>query len=149
MNKITKRDKKKFKSKILQEFQKFYSKMVEKGIYELKIKRGKRSIYIRRGLEKISAAQVLQEKDLQEKSPQKVETINAPITGIFYRSPSPNSAPFINVPCQVKKGDVLCIIEAMKVMNKIESPFDCKIKKCVIENGSLVKQDEPIFEVER
>jgi len=122
--------------------------MVDKGIYELKVKQGKKSIYIKRGTKVSEQKQVLLEEVLQKKS-EKTETINAPITGIFYTSPSPTSAPFIDIPCEVKKGEVLCIIEAMKVMNKIESPFDCKIKKCVIENGKLIKQGEPIFEVER
>ena len=61
--------------------------------------------------------------------------INSPMVGIFYRAASPDSSPFIEVGSSVKKGDTLCIIEAMKLLNEIESDRDGIIKKILIENG--------------
>jgi len=72
-------------------------------------------------------------------------TINSPMVGIFYRAASPDSSPFIEVGSSVKKGDTLCIIEAMKLLNEIECDQDGIIKKILIENGQPVEFGEPLF----
>ncbi|MDB4039997.1 acetyl-CoA carboxylase biotin carboxyl carrier protein [Methylophilaceae bacterium] len=72
-------------------------------------------------------------------------TINSPMVGSFYRAASPDSSPFIEVGSTVKKGDVLCIIEAMKLLNEIESEHDGIIKKILVENGQPVEFGEPLF----
>ena len=71
--------------------------------------------------------------------------INSPMVGIFYRAASPDSSPFIEVGSSVKKGDTLCIIEAMKLLNEIECDQDGIIKKILIENGQPVEFGEPLF----
>ncbi|MCI4624793.1 MAG: acetyl-CoA carboxylase biotin carboxyl carrier protein [Candidatus Magnetoovum sp. WYHC-5] len=71
--------------------------------------------------------------------------VRAPIVGTFYRSPTPDSAPFVEVGSKVKKGQILCIIEAMKLMNEIESEVDGVIKKIFVENGHPVEYGEPMF----
>ena len=71
--------------------------------------------------------------------------INSPMVGIFYRAASPDSSPFIEVGSSVKKGDTLCIIEAMKLLNEIECDRDGIIKKILIENGQPVEFGEPLF----
>ena len=72
-------------------------------------------------------------------------TITSPIVGTFYRSPSPEAASFIEIGQRVKKGQVLCIIEAMKLMNEIESEADGVVVKALVENGQPVEYGEPLF----
>jgi acetyl-CoA carboxylase biotin carboxyl carrier protein len=73
------------------------------------------------------------------------DTINSPMVGSFYRAASPDSSPFVEVGSTVKKGDVLCIIEAMKLLNEIESEHDGIIKKILVENGQPVEFGEPLL----
>lgn len=73
--------------------------------------------------------------------------IKSPMVGIFYRSSSPQEDPFVEVGTKVKKGDVLCIIEAMKVMNEIISEIDGEIVEISIENGELVEYGATMFKV--
>jgi len=77
------------------------------------------------------------------------ETINSPMVGTFYSSPSPEAQSFVKEGDTVKKGQTLCILEAMKIMNEVEAEFDCKIIKVLVENGSPVEYDMPIFQVEK
>lgn len=77
------------------------------------------------------------------------ETINSPMVGTFYSSPSPESPEFVKVGDKVKKGQTLCILEAMKIMNEVEAEFDCIIKEILIQNGSPVEYDMPIFVIEK
>ena len=71
--------------------------------------------------------------------------INSPMPGTFYRSSSPDVDPFVTEGDQVVKGDTLCIIEAMKIMNEIEAEENGTIEKVLIENGSPVEFDQPLF----
>ena len=75
--------------------------------------------------------------------------ITSPMVGTFYRSPSPDSPPFVNVGDTVKKGQTLCILEAMKIMNELEAEFDCKIVEILVEDGQPVEYDMPLFVVEK
>lgn len=75
-------------------------------------------------------------------------TIKSPMIGTFYKSPSPDKPPFVNVGDEIKPGQVLCIIEAMKLFNEIESEVSGKIVKVLIENASPVEYDQPLFLVE-
>lgn len=75
-------------------------------------------------------------------------TVAAPIVGTFYRAPAPDASPFVEVGSRVKKGQILCIIEAMKLMNEIESDVDGVIAKILVENGNPVEYGQPIFLVE-
>jgi acetyl-CoA carboxylase biotin carboxyl carrier protein len=93
---------------------------------------------------------VQQEKIVIEKEEEKEKftTVVSPIVGTFYKSPSPDSPPFVEEGTRVKKGQVLCIIEAMKLMNEIESEFDGIVKKAIVENGQSVEYGEPLFLIE-
>ena len=71
--------------------------------------------------------------------------IKAPMVGTFYRAGSPGAPPFVEIGQSVKKGDTLCIIEAMKLMNEIESDVDGVIKAILVENGQPVEFDQPLF----
>jgi len=79
----------------------------------------------------------------------KYETITSPIVGTFYRAPSPDSDPYVQVGTVVDKGQVFCIVEAMKLMNEIEAEFKCKIVEILKENAQPVEFGEPLFLVER
>ena len=69
------------------------------------------------------------------------------MVGTFYRSASPDSAPFIDIGSIVKKGETLCIVEAMKILNEIESDKEGTISKILIENGQPVEFGQPLFEI--
>ena len=71
--------------------------------------------------------------------------VKSPIVGTFYAAPSPDKAPFVTVGQQVKKGDVLMIIESMKLMNEIQSEFDGTVKDILVKNGEAVEFDQPIM----
>lgn len=72
-------------------------------------------------------------------------TINSPMVGTFYRAPSPGAKPFANVGQKVKAGDTVCIIEAMKLLNEIETEYDGVIKEILVENGQPVEFGQPLF----
>ena len=73
------------------------------------------------------------------------EEIKSPMVGTFYKSPSPDAPAYVKESQEVKAGDTLCIIEAMKIMNKIEAEKDGKIVKILVEDGSAVQFDQPLF----
>jgi acetyl-CoA carboxylase biotin carboxyl carrier protein len=75
-------------------------------------------------------------------------TVTSPMVGTFYRSPNPGAKPFVDVGSEVKVGDVLCIIEAMKMMNQIESDKAGIVKAVVKESGEPVEFGEPLFVIE-
>jgi acetyl-CoA carboxylase biotin carboxyl carrier protein len=75
--------------------------------------------------------------------------IKAPLAGIFYRAPSPSSPPYIRDGDQVKEGQVICVIEAMKVFNELKAEYDCTVKKVVVDNGTPVDTGDVLFIVER
>ena len=79
----------------------------------------------------------------------KMDTIDSPMVGTFYKAPSPGANPFVSVGQVVHKGETIGIIEAMKIMNEIEAEFDCRIKKALVEDGQPVEYAMALFEVEK
>lgn len=75
--------------------------------------------------------------------------INSPIVGTFYEAASPDSDPYVKVGDKVKEGQTLCIVEAMKIMNDIESEFSGTILEIIAENGSPVEFDQPLFIIKK
>ena len=73
--------------------------------------------------------------------------VKSPIVGTFYRSPEPAAAPFVEIGATVKKGQVLCIIEAMKLMNEIDSEYDGEVMNIYVENGQPVQYGERLFAI--
>jgi len=73
------------------------------------------------------------------------DIVSAPMVGIFYESPAPDKPSFVELGQSVKKGDVLCIIEAMKIMNQVESEFNGVISKIMVENGDPIEYGQPLF----
>jgi acetyl-CoA carboxylase biotin carboxyl carrier protein len=76
-----------------------------------------------------------------------VAYVTSPFVGTFYRSPSPEMSPFVDVGTRIKKGQVLCIVEAMKLMNEIESEIEGSIVQMLVENGQAVEYGEPLFKI--
>jgi acetyl-CoA carboxylase biotin carboxyl carrier protein len=105
------------------------------------------------------SVQNTQPQQIQEPVVQKVEAkpecevegdlITSPMVGTFYQAPSPDSPPYVKVGDKVKKGQTLCIIEAMKIMNELEAEFDCEILEVLVEDGQPVEFDTPLFRVKR
>lgn len=71
--------------------------------------------------------------------------VKSPIVGTFYRAPSPDADDFVKVGDQVEKGQTLCIVEAMKIMNEIESEYSGEVKKILVENAEAVEFEQPLF----
>jgi acetyl-CoA carboxylase biotin carboxyl carrier protein len=84
-----------------------------------------------------------------EKAPEKPgHVVTSPFVGTFYRAPSPDAPPFVDVGTAVKKGQVLCIVEAMKLMNEIEAEVDGKVAEIFVQNATPVEFGEKLFRIE-
>jgi len=138
----------------------------ESGISELEISEGEESVRISRALP--PATYPVQNINVAQPAPNFVntitetapaiapinecamtgQTIKSPMVGTFYRTPSPDSKAFVEVGQSVSVGDVLCIVEAMKMMNQIESEKAGIIKAILVENGQPVEFDQPLFVIE-
>ena len=88
------------------------------------------------------------EKSLETESDSSLHVIKSPIVGTFYRAPAPDADAYVQVGDTVSAGSVLCIIEAMKLMNEIESDVEGKIVKILVENGKPVEYNQPLFMIQ-
>jgi len=77
------------------------------------------------------------------------ETVASPLVGVFYAAPSPEEPPYVTPGSQVKKGDTLCLIEAMKMMSEIPAPADCVVEEILARDGEAVGVGAPLFRVRR
>ena len=77
------------------------------------------------------------------------EIVKSPMVGTFYSKPSPDANSYVEIGQKVKKGDVLCIVEAMKLMNEIESEFDGEIKEILVQDGEAVEYGKPLFKIKK
>lgn len=83
----------------------------------------------------------------QKQSESNTVLVTSPIVGTFYSASGPGSAPFVSTGSKVKKGDVLCIIEAMKLMNEIESEYDGEIEEILVQNEQMIEYGQPLFRI--
>jgi acetyl-CoA carboxylase biotin carboxyl carrier protein len=137
----------------------------ESGISELEISEGEESVRISRSAPTTNYSAPVQNIQIPQPAPVVVAptvqaevvtdavaidgtTIKSPMVGTFYRTPSPESKAFVEVGQTVNVGDVLCIVEAMKMMNQIESEKAGTIKAILVENGQPVEFDQPLFIIE-
>ncbi|WP_339697623.1 acetyl-CoA carboxylase biotin carboxyl carrier protein [uncultured Marixanthomonas sp.] len=95
-----------------------------------------------------ASAPAADSKELAGDDDSKYITVKSPIIGTFYRKPSPDKPVFIEVGDTIKEGDVLCVIEAMKLFNEIESEVSGKIVKVLVDDASPVEFDQPLFLVD-
>jgi acetyl-CoA carboxylase biotin carboxyl carrier protein len=77
------------------------------------------------------------------------DTILSPMVGTYYASPSPDSPAFVKAGDTVRKGQTLCILEAMKIMNEMDAEYDCKILETLVQDGEAVEYDKPLFVIEK
>ena len=91
------------------------------------------------------AAPDIQVAAMGEKTDVELAVVKSPIVGTYYRSSEPGAPPFVDIGATVKKGQVLCMIEAMKLMNEIESEYDGEIVNIYVENGQPVQYGERLF----
>ncbi len=134
----------------------------ESGIAELEITEGEESVRIHRGSSQPAqisyAPQVMPQvatTPVSEVAPQaepaaqpKGHVLTSPMVGTFYRSSSPEAKPFVEVGQKVKAGETICIIEAMKMMNQIESDVDGVVKEIMVQNQEAVEFEQPLFIIE-
>lgn len=96
----------------------------------------------------VAAAPAAPAAPVENNDEAKYITVKSPMIGTFYRTPSPDKDPFVNVGSVIQAGDKLCVIEAMKTFNEIESEFSGKIVKVLVDNASPVDYDQPLFLVD-
>ena len=97
----------------------------------------------------VETAPVQQSAPTQASAPQPTgKTIKAPMVGVFYQAASPEAEPYVTVGKTVKKGDTVCIIEAMKLMNEIQAEEDGTIKEILAKNGDFIEYGQPLFVIE-
>ena len=89
-----------------------------------------------------------EKKKEEEEEEDDSNTIKSPMIGTFYRSSDPEKPPFVNVGDDIEKGQVICIIEAMKLFNEIESEVSGKITKIIVDDNTPVEYDQPLFLIE-
>lgn len=120
-------------------------------ICEIKVKI-KRFVADEKTTSTVTTPQVIVENKVDEQEAEQIqvgtEEITSPLNGVFYRSPSPGAPPFVKEGDVVQPGSVLCIIEAMKIMNEIKSEKKCRILKVLCDNGSSVSVGTKLFLVE-
>jgi acetyl-CoA carboxylase biotin carboxyl carrier protein len=156
----------------LKEIQNLIKFVSNSGVAEVKLETGDIKITIRTTLEgNTPEITYLQQAPMQQALPQaaptpqmvasapvasapiadetsKYITVKSPIIGTFYRKPSPDKPMFVEVGTNISKGDVLCVIEAMKLFNEIESEISGKIVKILVDDMSPVEFDQPLFLVD-
>jgi len=151
----------------LRKIKKLMELLEESGIAEIEVKEGEESIKLSRNTsslatpvqqvmqqpvftppqqstEAVDSASTIKETKVSENK----NTVNSPMVGTFYASASPESKPFVTAGQTVKKGDTLCILEAMKMMNQVQAETDGKILEILVDNAEPVEFDQPLFVIE-
>ena len=131
-------------------------RLAAEDVQQLEIRRGGLRVKVSKNGSPVAAAPsapaaapsgvIVTGPDQQTKS--ELPTVNAPLTGVFYRSPTPQAPPFVQIGAVVNKGDVIALIEAMKLFNEIRSTAGGKVKRIFAENGQLVRAHQPLLELE-
>lgn len=146
----------------LRKLKKLIDLVEESGISELELTEGEEKVRISRNLPQAQGTVHYAQPYMQQAQPAQAapaavadappavpviegHVVKSPMVGTFYRSPSPESKSFVDVGASVNVGDTLCIIEAMKLLNEIESDHAGVIKAILVENGQPVEYGEPLF----
>jgi acetyl-CoA carboxylase biotin carboxyl carrier protein len=146
----------------IRKIKKLIELLEESGINELEIHEGEESVRINRGggtqvapqpaapqpAAPAPAPEAAAEPEAQAAAPEpEGHPVRSPMVGTFYSAPSPDAPPFVEEGQAVQAGDVLCIVEAMKMMNQIEADKSGTIKAVLVENGEPVEFDQPLFSI--
>ena len=140
----------------LRKIKKLIEMLQESDLNEIEVKEGEESVRINRKKgdveipQQIVAPQVQSNEIVEniDEPEENLSFIQSPMVGTFYRSPAPGKPPFVEIGQRVKKGDTICIIEAMKMMNQVKSEFDGKIVDIKVENGQPVEFNESLVSIE-
>lgn len=148
----------------LRKVKKLIDLIEETGVAEIEIREGEESVRISRQSHQVIStitqpSNVVMQPNLSPANAEQTSgttatsaisghTVNSPMVGTLYLAPTPDSEPFIKIGQRVNVGDVLCIIEAMKMFNQIESDKAGIVKACLVENGQPVEYGEPLFHIE-
>ncbi|MGB2941288.1 MAG: acetyl-CoA carboxylase biotin carboxyl carrier protein [Candidatus Macondimonas sp.] len=148
----------------IRKIKKLIELLEESGLNEIEIKEGEESIRLSRNATSLSAPVYSAPLPLPQPapvataemlpavsaapSPSPGQTVTAPMVGTFYRASGPGAKPFVEVGQAVKKGDTLCIIEAMKMMNPIESEVEGTVAVILLNNGEPVEYGQPLFVIQ-
>ena len=139
--------------KINQTIDALIKKIKDNNLGSIKLSNKINTIEITNNLINENANQKTQKNYLNENQNIKNETdsnfvsIDSPMVGVIYLTPKPSSPPFAKKGQKIKKGDTICLIEAMKTFNEIKSDRDCTIKAVMVRNGEAVEFGQPIFEI--
>ena len=145
----------------LRKIKKLIEMLQESDLNEIEVKEGEESVRINRKKEspvqpnlssfnlpvQKTTAQQVQEKEIVDN--EHLNHINSPMVGTFYRKPSPDKEPFVEVGQNIRKGDTVCIIEAMKMMNQVKSEFDGKIVAINVGDGEPVEFGQELISIEK
>jgi|TARA_B100001750_G_C15354056_1_gene518726 acetyl-CoA carboxylase biotin carboxyl carrier protein len=141
----------------LRKIKKLMELLQQSGISEIEVKEGEESIKLSRSSknqnEQVSfdnkhISQPIQENLSSQQKQTLGNTIDSPMVGTFYRSPSPDSKPFVEKGQKVNKGDTVCILEAMKMMNQVTAEESGVIKDILVEDAEPVEFGQPLFVIE-
>lgn len=123
----------------------------ESTLSELSVSEGNLNISLKREMQQAvsAAAPVVVQKETPVEEEEEDVYIMSPMVGTFYNSPSPDDSSFVNVGDIVHKGQVLCIIEAMKLMNEIECEYDAEIISIMVSNEQRIEYGQPLFKIRK
>tara|TARA_B100000214_G_scaffold370478_1_gene345194 strand:- start:3664 stop:4098 length:435 start_codon:yes stop_codon:yes gene_type:complete len=141
----------------LRKIKKLIEMLQESDLNEIEVKEGEESVRINRKKEKHIVQSVVkpvknevnQEEGVKSEDPNNLDIIASPMVGTFYRKPAPDKEPFVQVGQKISKGDTVCIIEAMKMMNQVKSEFDGTVVSIDIEDGEPVEFNQTLISIER
>jgi acetyl-CoA carboxylase biotin carboxyl carrier protein len=136
----------------LEKLKDFIDFMNENNLSELEIEEEGKRIRLKKFSDNQQPTVVTQTpsgtKEVKEALKEKGVEIKSPMVGTFYRAPSPGAKPYVEIGDTIKPGDVVCIIEAMKLMNEIKAEISGKIHEILVENGQPIEFDQPLFVLE-
>lgn len=127
------------------------SEFDQSNVTKMKVEIDDLKIELEKESEKVEYVKPVEEKKVVEDKCREQATgtpVKSPIVGVFYSASSPESEPYVTVGKNVKKGDIVCIIEAMKVMNEIKAPCDGTVTSILVENEALVEYDQALMVIE-
>ena len=121
---------------------------VERQGMKIRLKKGTGGTEISQSSVEIPSGTAAPHPEPEKEQAEKHTEIKSPMVGTFYRTPAPDASPFVEEGDEIEKGQVICIIEAMKLMNEIKAEVNGRIKKILVENGQAVEFNQPIFLIE-
>ena len=135
----------------LQELYGLMDRFAASGLTALEWERGEEKISLRReGTASLTvAASAPVSVSAVPEEQEKGEVVTAPLVGVFYAAPAPEEPPYVTAGAQVKRGDTLCLIEAMKMMSEVPAPADCVVEEILAQDGEAVGMGAPLFRIRR